>query len=270
MRIADGLPNIICDQDRIMQVLINLISNAVKFTVKGSVTCRAYRSGGEIEVSVSDTGVGINSEDKEKIFGKFKQAGDSLIDKPQGTGLGLPISKEIVEHHGGSIWVESKKGSGSTFIFTLPVHRPLPIENKVALQEVVHRVADQVEAAVPDPQEKNQRILIVDDEAHVRKYLRQELETEGYVVHAAQDGKEAMVFLNQHKPDLIVLDVLLPGINGFDVAEILKKSPNTSEIPIIILSVAEDKWRGYQVGVERYYLEPVNMSALLNEIGLLI
>ncbi len=118
--IEPGLPTINGDRDRLIQVVINLISNAVKFTDSGSITCAARLLNGEIVVSVTDSGIGIKPEDQPKVFEKFKQVGDTLTDKPKGTGLGLPICKEIVEHHGGRIWVESEIGQGSTFSFSLP------------------------------------------------------------------------------------------------------------------------------------------------------
>ena len=116
-----GLPQIVGDRDRLIQVVINLISNAVKFAEQGSVTCRATRANGEVVISVIDTGVGIADADLPKVFERFTQVGDTLTDKPKGTGLGLPICKEIVEYHGGHIWVESELGRGSNFSFTLPV-----------------------------------------------------------------------------------------------------------------------------------------------------
>jgi signal transduction histidine kinase/ligand-binding sensor domain-containing protein len=124
VKYLDGeLPEITGDRDKLIQVVINLISNAVKFTQKGSVTCRAERKDSEIVISVSDTGIGISAEDQPKVFEKFMQVGDTLTDKPKGTGLGLSICKEIVEHHGGRIWVESEIGKGSTFSFALPVKK---------------------------------------------------------------------------------------------------------------------------------------------------
>src|SRR6185295_17646315 len=120
--IDETLPEVIGDKDKLIQVIINLISNSVKFTNKGSVTCRAYFEKDEIIVSISDTGIGIAPEDFGAVFEQFKQVGgDTLTDKPKGTGLGLPICKEIVEHHGGRIWLESEVGKGSTFSFALPV-----------------------------------------------------------------------------------------------------------------------------------------------------
>jgi signal transduction histidine kinase len=119
--IEDGLPEVVGDENRLEQVMINLISNAVKFTEKGSVTCRARKISNEIVVSVIDTGTGISKSDHKKIFEKFKQIGGTMLkDKPRGTGLGLQICKKIVEHHGGRIWVKSDLGKGSNFSFTLP------------------------------------------------------------------------------------------------------------------------------------------------------
>ena len=125
--VAPGLPTVIGDRDRLIQVVINLISNAVKFTPTGSITVTAVARPdawpGAIEIAVIDTGVGIAPEHHAKVFEQFGQAADTLTDKPRGTGLGLPICREIVEHHGGRLWLESKVGAGSTFRFTLPVGR---------------------------------------------------------------------------------------------------------------------------------------------------
>jgi len=122
MEVDPGLPEVTGDRDRVIQVVINLISNALKFTEEGFVKCRATRREDEIIISVIDTGMGIPKEDHAKIFEKFRQAGDMLTGKPMGTGLGLTICKQIVEHHGGIIWVESEPGKGSTFSFTLPLN----------------------------------------------------------------------------------------------------------------------------------------------------
>ncbi len=119
--VEDGLPEIAGDKYRLEQVLINLFSNAIKFTEKGYILCRAWKIDNEILISVKDSGGGINDADQKKIFEKFKQAGIVNKGKPRGTGLGLPICKEIVNRHGGRIWVESEPGKGSTFSFTLPV-----------------------------------------------------------------------------------------------------------------------------------------------------
>ena len=122
-----GLPLVIADHDGLVQVVINLLSNAVKFTEHGSVTCRAAQTDDGILVSIADTGPGISAEDQARVFDKFIQVGDTLTDKPHGTGLGLTICREIVEWHGGRIWVESQLGKGSTFLFTIP---PSPVREQ--------------------------------------------------------------------------------------------------------------------------------------------
>jgi len=120
LSVAPDLPRVLGDPDRLMQVLVNLLSNAVKFTAKGEVRCEAWAGKNHILVSVSDTGPGIPDALQERIFDKFVQAGDPLTDRPKGTGLGLAISRQIVERHGGHIWVESLPGEGSSFRFLLP------------------------------------------------------------------------------------------------------------------------------------------------------
>ncbi len=141
--VAPGLPAVVGDADRLLQVVINLISNSVKFTDAGSVTCRARLREDGIVVSVIDTGSGIAAADQPKVFEKFKQVGDTLTDKPKGTGLGLPICKEIVEHHGGCLWVESELGRGSTFSFLLPAQaQPAAGKGPPAIDLVVRQLRD--------------------------------------------------------------------------------------------------------------------------------
>ena len=147
---AQTFPTITGDQDRLIQVVINLISNAVKFTDAGSITCSARQEGKELLVSVKDSGIGIAPDDQPKVFEKFKQVGDTLTDKPKGTGLGLPICKEIVEYHGGRIWVESQPGHGSTFSFTLPIIEPsapielLPKRRSIDIESLVQQLRERV------------------------------------------------------------------------------------------------------------------------------
>jgi signal transduction histidine kinase len=145
VRVEPDLPSPIGDRDRLIQVVINLISNAVKFTPTGSITCAARRdgAGGNIVVSVTDTGVGIAPEDHARVFEQFGQAGDTLTDKPRGTGLGLAICREIVEHHGGRIWLESEVGQGSRFAFTLP------IATEPAAGDVVDQAVGATTSALP-------------------------------------------------------------------------------------------------------------------------
>ncbi len=115
------LPPVVADRDRMVQVVINLLSNAVKFTPTGGVTVQVIESDGEVVVNVADTGIGIDPADHDRVWESFRQVGDTLTDKPRGTGLGLPICRQIVEHHGGRMWLDSAPGAGSTFSFSLPL-----------------------------------------------------------------------------------------------------------------------------------------------------
>ncbi|MBW4521580.1 MAG: response regulator [Scytolyngbya sp. HA4215-MV1] len=268
--IGADLPMVMGDRDRLIQVVINLISNAVKFTDSGSVTCEVIESDGEILVSVIDTGSGISLPDQEKVFEKFKQVGDTLTDKPKGTGLGLPICKQIVECHQGRIWVKSEPGKGSNFSFALPVSAAIATSPKTfEIEKLLQRLKEHVVTSAPET-ERKKTVLVVDDDVHIRQLLRQHLEADGYQIEEARDGREAIAQVKQARPDLIVLDVMMPEIGGFDVAAILKNDPDTMNIPIVLLSVVEDKERGYRIGVDRYLTKPIDTDLLLKEIGILI
>jgi signal transduction histidine kinase/DNA-binding response OmpR family regulator len=267
------LPAVTGDRDRLIQVVINLISNAVKFTDQGTVTCRAERQNGEIVVSVVDTGLGIAPVDQPKVFERFKQVGDTLTDKPKGTGLGLPICKEIVEYHGGRIWVASAPGRGSTFSFSLPLpvtSAQAPAAAPIELAALIRQLRDQVAVTTPRPSDRQARILVVDDDPSIRELLSQEFTEAGYAVSVAADGREALKEVRRERPDLVVLDVMMPEMNGFDVAAVLKNDPLTMDVPIVILSIVQDRDRGYRLGVDRYLTKPIDTDLLFREVGSLI
>ena len=271
--IDPDIPTIIGDTDKLIQVVINLFSNAVKFTDTGSVTCRLYQKDHEVIVNIADTGIGIAKEDFGAVFEQFKQVGgDTLTDKPKGTGLGLPICKEIVEHHGGRIWLESEPGQGSTFSFALPFVAPGPKDRRtpIHLNELMKQLKEQMVFSKLKLDGKNATILVVDDDDSIRSLLHQELSDAGYIIEEASDGKLALESIRKNRPDLIILDVMMPEINGFDVAAILKNDPQTMDIPIIILSIVQDKARGFRIGVDRYLTKPIDTAKLFEEVGSLL
>ncbi|MDD5773886.1 MAG: response regulator [bacterium] len=265
----EDLPLVNVDQDRLIQVVTNLFSNAIKFTNTGSVTCIIKNLKDTLEVRIKDSGVGIKPEDIGKLFEKFKQVGDgdTVSDKPKGTGLGLTICKEIIEALGGKIWVESEYGKGSSFIFTLPaIIESAPSKAKKTSLEYapinISKFLDKISR-----KEKGHLILIVDDESHIRTLLREELEEEGYKILEAANGNDALVSARKEKPDLIICDILMPGLNGFDVLTLLKTDENTSDIPILIHSIYEDKEKGYKLGADKYITKSVNTETLIKSVS---
>ena len=143
LNLTDDLRPVLADHDRILQVLINLISNAVKFTDAGTISVQVAREPDVVQFSVQDTGTGIARSDLEAVFDKFRQVGDTLTDRPAGTGLGLPICREIVTQHGGRIWAESQMGTGSTFYFTIPVATTADIDAAADSTSNMHRESRQ-------------------------------------------------------------------------------------------------------------------------------
>jgi len=277
-----GLPPVQADRDRLIQVVTNLLSNAIKFTDQGEIVVQAHPLqvstdgtvtpdiGGEsrlltpgrwLVVSVQDTGIGIPPDRLGEVFEKFKQLGDMMTGRPKGTGLGLAICKEIVDHHGGRIWAQSTVGAGSRFTFVLPlahVHRP-------ALEELRRRVAE----TLPEPQ-GGQPVLVVDDEENIRRLLAQELGAAGYQVLEAADGLEAVNRARRDRPALIILDMMMPQMSGLDALRVLKGDPATAAIPVLVLSVMEDREQGLRLGADEYLTKPVESEHLLNTIAQLL
>jgi signal transduction histidine kinase/CheY-like chemotaxis protein len=280
--VPQGLPPVHGDRDRLVQVVINLISNAIKFTNEGTITFQARLVDRQIIVSVIDEGIGIAKEDQALVFEKFKQVDSTQTGKPKGTGLGLSICKEIIEYHGGRIWVDSELGKGSTFSFSLPVIMETeqveagmlaqdsgavkPLDLPVLLSQLKPKIA-----SVPFEKSNRQKsILVVDDDANIRKLLRQELEAEYYTVYEAENGRDALAQVKRIQPDLLILDVLMPEMNGLDAAAILKSDPETMNMPIVIISILQDHEHGYHLGIDRYLVKPIDIPALLGEVQALL
>ncbi len=346
-----SLPPVFADVDRMSQVLTNLIDNAIKFTAaKGTVRVEALRSptrrcligveregalprgafhgmesrasayGEFVVISVRDTGVGISAADELRVFDKFGQVGNVLTDKPQGTGLGLPISGSIAVQHGGALWVESTPGVGSVFSVSIPI-APTGARTKLngggladsghengvasalpnsaanggsaseegsrpgsrAADSFAARTSASSAAALDDPAAPSEalvgalqrstvgkRILVVDDEPSIVSALTEVLQPAGYVAIGCSTGSQAVARARDLRPDAIVLDIMMPEINGFDVLRLLKSEPSTAHIPVIVLSVLDDREKAISLGAAEYVRKPFDKQVLLDNVRMFV
>jgi signal transduction histidine kinase/DNA-binding response OmpR family regulator len=246
------------DRVRFKQILYNLLSNAVKFTPKdGLVSIECVDVQDFVRVSVADTGIGIRPEDQKLVFEEFRQIEGGADRAQEGTGLGLAITKRLVEQQGGQISVESELGKGSRFTFTL-----LVAEQASKVRPVVEPT---ISSVITPSTRLTPLVLIVDDEGPARELLASYLEPE-YRVVMAESGAEAVKKAQQLRPDAITLDVLMPGSNGFETLAALRKNSETANIPVIILSVVDQKQVGFALGAADYLIKPVRKPLLLEAI----
>jgi PAS domain S-box-containing protein len=253
--VGSGLPEVMGDRERLYQVLTNLVGNAINYTPEGSVTVEANNVGMAVQVSVRDTGVGIDPEDISRIFDRFYRADDPVVQEASGTGLGLPIVKMFVEMHGGRVWVDSEKGKGSTFTFILPVPGA-ELEPK-----------EPASLPSPPPPITAKSVLVVDDDPDIAQLVRMHLESNGYHVLTASRGSQALELVKEDKVDLIVLDRLLPDTDGLALLDTLKTDPSTAGIPIVMLTIVEDDGDAMARGASAYLVKPINEQLLLRQIG---
>jgi PAS domain S-box-containing protein len=226
-----GLRPVMVDPDRVVQALVNLLSNAVKFAPpKSTVTTSVTGSDHMVTVAVADQGEGIAPENLNRLFRKFQQVDSSSSRRKGGTGLGLAITKALVEQHGGRIFVDSELNKGTRFSFTLPT---ASAEESAALAPVVAN-ADGTARLV------TRRVLVVDDDDDFRRLLTAQLSNVGYVVLDARDAASAIQIARSSRPDVITVDLLMPGIDGWAFIDQLRQEPALATIPIVIVSGAAD------------------------------
>ncbi|MFQ5779205.1 MAG: diguanylate cyclase [Nitrospiria bacterium] len=278
--IEERLPEIYADEGKIRQVFLNLLSNAIKFTAEGGtikISGRTVALGGEsfAEISVADTGIGIRQEDLGMIFDEFRQVDASYTRDYPGTGLGLPITKHLVEMHGGRIWVESEPGRGSTFTFTLPLRIPVEGQTetkKISAEKTITRppitgVKIEEGPATEDVREDAPKILVVEDDRQASQLITYYLTQEGYQVVHAYDGEEAIQKARELNPFAITLDIMLPRKDGWHVLQELQSMPEAKDIPVIILSMVENRELGFSLGAVDYLMKPFDRRALLNSLA---
>lgn len=254
--IDDEVDEIIADNVRMKQVLLNLTTNAIKFSKNGGVVhLSAQRMKNDIELSVQDFGVGIQKEEMATLFQPFQQTMDGAK-KSEGTGLGLAITKKIVELHGGGLFVVSEFGEGSTFIARVPILVQVESEK----EKMLRRISD-----VADPAQQK-RVLIVEDKPHARTLLHTYLTEAGYSTEIAVNGVDALEKAKLWKPDVITLDILLPVKDGWQVLRELKDHPLCKDIPVIIVSMVDERNVGFGLGAVEYFVKPVQKDDLLAAI----
>ncbi|MCU0513290.1 MAG: ammonium transporter [Anaerolineae bacterium] len=255
------------DLTKVRQSLFNLLSNATKFTEKGSITLsvdrRADRDEGEwLYFAVKDTGIGMTPQQMQEVFKEFQQADVSTTRKYGGTGLGLTISRRFCQMMGGDILVESEPGVGTTFTIILPAmvaEKTGPDKEprrKTSTAEI--RAVQQIQTQSP----AGGVVLVIDDDASVREMLSRTLLKDGFVVHVAVNGSDGLQLARELKPDVITLDVMMGGMDGWSVLSALKSDPALNQIPVVMLTMVDDKNHGFALGASDYMTKPIDRKRL--------
>ena len=266
------------DVRKIKQVLINLTDNAAKFTQNGTITLRARRaavksgqadSGDTLSFSVEDTGIGIPASKFPSLFQVFEQLDSSTTRRYGGTGLGLALSQKLASIMGGQINVISEVGKGTCFTFTVPVSSD-DDGLRAAMQA---RAATTSRSRALSPHHEIDRvahILVIDDSESSQELMRRSLESEGFSVACAADGEAGLRLINEKRPDVVLLDVLLPGIDGWTLLSVLKSDPRYTDIPVIMVTIVDDRRRGMILGVTDYLVKPIERKQLIQVIRPLV
>lgn len=248
--VPPDLPLVRCDTRRIRQVLLNLVSNAAKFTDEGFIRVEAAADDKFVSIHVSDSGIGIPDERQDHVFEAFTQVDSAPSRKYGGTGLGLTISKSFVELHGGEIRVESEVGKGSTFTVTLPIAGPRPPQ-----EQGESRLPEA--ASAPSTEETKKLVLCIDDDEGVITLFRRYLHKQGYEIVGLTDSSNAVEEAKRLRPYAITLDVMMPDRDGWQVIRDLKSDPETRHIPVIMCTIVSEQGRGMSLGAADYLVKPV-------------
>jgi len=258
------LDELVVDQTRFKQILINLVSNAVKFSREGAeVIVASHRVGNDMVFSVQDFGIGIRPEEIAGLFRPFRQAASGKGKNKEGIGLGLAITKKLVELHGGTIWVESEWEKGTTFSFKIP----LIVD---ATSERIMQAGMLLDALKRENWRKEggekPLALIIEDSDQASELLKLYIESAGYRVEIARNGTDALDMAKRLHPHVITLDLILPGKDGWQVMKELKRHPLCKHIPIIIVSIIDEKNLGFSLGAVEYFVKPVNREDLVQAL----
>ncbi len=285
------------DEERLQQIMLNLLSNAIKFTREGIIRIAIEKFEGYVRFEIADTGIGISEEQQRQIFQPFRQADGSTSRQYGGTGLGLAITQQLVSLHGGELNVNSQLGKGSLFSFTLPTAalqkmQTLPDNHEwVAQKQIEQKEVQNSLRYIPlapissqllhtssttgtpsktlEPADPYASILVVDDDSINRELLQKQLEHENYLVQSAADGSQALQAIAQQRPDLILMDLMMPYLNGFEACQKIRQNYSAVELPIIILTARtqkEDLVQSLAVGANDYLTKPFQKEEMLARI----
>ena len=252
MRIERDLKPVEGDRDRLTQVLENLVTNALKFTPEAGeveVAARAVEGGRRVEVSVSDSGVGIPKEERDRIFDKFYQSDATATRKFGGIGLGLAIVKSILDAHSAPIQVDDRPGGGTVFRFSLPAVA-------AATESGIFHGFLPADGAADE-------ILVIDDDADFQTLIQETLSKEGYSVRTASTAAEGLLLAQERPPRLILLDIRLPDRDGLDVLQALKQAVGTKDVPVLVISIVDERVEGLRLGAVEYLVKPIDRGRLL-------
>ncbi|MFL6244681.1 MAG: response regulator [Thermoanaerobaculia bacterium] len=248
--VEPGLPQIETDLAKFKQVLFNLLSNAVKFSPPGSrITIRARLNGDAITVSVRDEGIGIDPRHHAVIFEEFRQVDNTARREFGGTGLGLALVKKFVELQGGRVQLESQLGAGSTFSFTLPLTSGAAVVTRSA-----------------EVEPRSDRVLVVEDDPNAYELISSALQSAGFVPIRARHADEALRLARESKPIAVTLDLVLPGVDGWEVLKRLKSDEATCKLPVVIISMVDNRDLGIALGADDYFIKPVDRPRLLEKL----
>ncbi|GGN55684.1 ATP-binding response regulator [Oceanobacillus indicireducens] len=266
INIPESFPYVNADPNRLIQIIFNLVHNAIKYTNEGSIAIVAAIDGNMARISVVDTGMGMNQETKETIFQPYEQEDASMTSTGSGVGLGLSICKQLVELHGGTISAASEPGKGSTFAFTLPIADPSEKEaaaifeaNDFFIDQKRVEGQSQTASLSENKNDNSARILLVDDDPVNLKILREMLDS-AYDVHTVTNGPEALRIVSEQDFDLVISDIMMPNISGYELTRKIRSLFSLSELPVLLLTARnnpEDIQAGFLSGANDYVAKPV-------------
>jgi signal transduction histidine kinase/CheY-like chemotaxis protein len=247
------------DRTKLRQILLNLLSNAIKFTEQGTVTLRAWRDGSTLVFEIEDTGIGMDEATLGRIFQDFVQADASTTRKYGGTGLGLSLTRKLLGLMDGDISATSEPGHGSRFVVRMPAsHKSQPAE--------VRSLTEDFETSTTTHRDDAPLVLVVDDEQSTRDYIVHQLEREGFAVRACADGAQGLRLARELLPSLIIMDILMPELDGWELLQSMREDERLRDVPVIMASILDERAAGIKAGATDFLSKPIQRDRLVHSI----